>query len=209
MAATAAEPSLGCSECRRRLCARSAIVDDSYFVFGKPAYLLGDLDTLGCTLTAVEKRTMRSGSYDIQWLTCQCSTALGFVYVRVYDDSFAYKVGKAVVVQSALTTVHPPPPPTPSPAPPKETREASVEAAAGPPLGATAAPPPVSPSPSPQTSPNSPEKAASPAKAATPASTKPGDGSKVSAGKAAGNICSTPPVLSAPAMVTASTPVTQ
>jgi hypothetical protein len=93
---------LQCSACSRILGTPACIIDDSYFLRGKPAFLLQDLQLEGCPVSAVEKRAMRSGTYDITWVQCPCGVSLGFIYHEVYGDAFAYKLGKAVVAQDAL-----------------------------------------------------------------------------------------------------------
>eukprot|EP00668_Euglena_longa_P033249 GGOE01042789.1.p2 GENE.GGOE01042789.1~~GGOE01042789.1.p2 ORF type:complete len:173 (-),score=37.15 GGOE01042789.1:838-1356(-) len=117
------QASLQCSACSRCLGSPVCIIDDSYFLRGKPAFLLQDLLLDGCPLSAVEKRAMRSGTYDISWIQCGCGVSLGFLYHGVYGDAYAYKLGKAVIAQDALmirsvvTPVQPPPTLTPAPCP--------------------------------------------------------------------------------------------
>ena len=57
------QSSLQCSSCSRPVGSPASIIDDSYFLRGKPAFLLQHLDLEGCPLSAVEKRFMRSGMF--------------------------------------------------------------------------------------------------------------------------------------------------
>ena len=61
MAGFQTRAALQCAACGRGLGSPACIVDDSYFLKGKPAFLLQDLDLEGCPLSEVEKRCMRSG----------------------------------------------------------------------------------------------------------------------------------------------------
>ncbi|CAH2354183.1 hypothetical protein CLIB1423_15S00452 [[Candida] railenensis] len=94
-----------CRTCSSHLCLSSLILSDNFVGSSGPAYLVDKLINYHPDSEAVETN-MRTGTYLICNVRChQCSTKLGWVYRKAYEDQESYKEGKFVIEEKFIKTI--------------------------------------------------------------------------------------------------------
>ncbi|KAI7875828.1 yippee zinc-binding/DNA-binding /Mis18, centromere assembly-domain-containing protein [Mucor mucedo] len=94
-------PVYGCFKCKAHLSTAEAIVSRNFHGQHGTAFLFDTVVNL--KFDEAEDREMLTGLHKVKDISCiQCSTVLGWVYIKAYNEENKYKEGKFVMEKKLL-----------------------------------------------------------------------------------------------------------